>query len=130
MKNPFSYLKSKFGNSSASSTPLSVYAAPDNDDQDFALLDARVNTIIDSTRGGTEAVGWFFLDQLKGNISKTFFKEYLLYLMRTGRLVAGDGSVLNGSQLLPSTGNLQTHLEAVCSSLATLDYKYVRLRKC
>jgi hypothetical protein len=130
MKNPFSYLKSKFGNSSASSAPLSVYATPDNEDQDFALLDARVNTIIDSTRGGAEAVGWFFLDQLNGNISKTFFKEYLLYLMRTGRLVAGDGSVLNGSQLLPSTGNLETHLKEVCSSLATLDYKYVRLRKC
>jgi hypothetical protein len=130
MKNPFSYLKSKFGNSSASSAPLSVYAIPDDDDSDFARLDARVNTIIDSTHGGAETIGWFFLDQLKSNINKTFFKEYLLYLIRTGRLVAGDGSVLVGSTLFPSTGNLQTHLEAVCGSLATQDYKYVRLRKC
>jgi hypothetical protein len=130
MKNPFSYLASKFGKSSTSSVPLSVYATPDKDDNDFALLDTRVNKIIDSSRSGAEAVGWFFLDQLHGNISKTFLKEYLLYLMRTGRLVAGDGSVLNGNALLPDTGNLQTHLEAVCSSLATLDYKYVRLRKC
>jgi hypothetical protein len=130
MKNPFSYLKSKFGNPSPSSSPLTLTALPDSEDSDFALLDNKVNSLIDSSIHGAEMVGWFFLDQLKTNISKTFFKEYLLYLIRTGRLVAGDGSVLNGNALFPSTGDVAAQLKAVCGSLATQDYKYVRLRKC
>jgi hypothetical protein len=129
MQNPFSYLKNKFGKSSSSSSPLTLTALPDAEDSDFARLDNKVNALIDSSVHGADMVGWFFLDQLKTNISKTFFKEYLLYLIRTGRLVAGDGSVLVGSTLFPSTGDVAAQLKAVCGSLATQDYKYVRMRK-